>query len=132
MAPAGMYPRLTRLTPCSAGEFFVRRFSGVVGKGFPYGIVRDDVWPTLRTIGIVLPSEMLRGRVWVLEPIFGILCLMYECIYVFVYRCLKLSTRALLKCLISLHFEQVSTLTCITMGHNCELLICYVVVISGM
>jgi hypothetical protein len=57
---------------------------------------------------------------------------MFECIYVYVYRCLKLITCALLKCLISLHLEQVSTLTCITMGHNCELLICYVVVISGM
>ena len=45
--------------------------------------------------------------------------LMYECIYVYVYRCLKLITCALLKCLISLHLEQVSTLTCITMDHNC-------------
>jgi hypothetical protein len=57
---------------------------------------------------------------------------MFECIYVYVYRCLKLITCALLKCLISLHLEQVSTLTCITMDHNCELLMCYVVVNSGV
>ena len=52
-------------------------FSCVVFQGFSVkasrrGLLRDDVWPSLRTIGIVLPCEMLRGRVWILEPILGV------------------------------------------------------------
>ena len=64
-----------------------------------------------------------------MNPIMGYMLICYVCA---LYRCSKLiivnSTSA---CFIHITC-QVSTLTCITMDHNCELLMCYVVVNSGM
>ena len=129
---AGSNPRLNRVAACSSDELFC----ALIFWGFLRGLsVRDckgwcvakfeNNWDSSTMWNAWGSGTDIRTHSWNW-------LLMRECIYVFVYRCLKLTTCALLKCLISLHLEQVSTLTCITMDHDCWLLMCYVVFKSGM
>ena len=64
-----------------------------------------------------------------MNPIMGYMLICCTCDF---YRCSKLIICELYKCVFYSYRSQVSTLICITMDHNCEFLMCYVVVNSGM